>query len=231
MNNLSKSVIIIGIIILALIHKCTNVKKNNVIESLTIQNQILLDTVVQFKDANKKQAAKIKVIELSNINQLKNIESQKHLVTLLQSEVKLYKQKLQSAIGIVTITEFDTLFKTDSFHITTNSTDTFSIKSFDFQHSDNWIKINIQGDGQNTSFSVGVKNEYTVSIVKVKKGFDAIVKNSNPYSTTKEIIATKVSLPKPKKFGVGVVIGYGLTFPMKPSPFVGIGLSYNILRF
>jgi|688.fasta_scaffold06053_8 hypothetical protein len=223
--------IVVLIFIIAFINRCKQDTSLKTIQELKLQNQLLTDTVVHFKDANGKQSSKIRVLEVTNMNQIKNLDSQKNLVTLLQSEVALYKKKLQSSVGITTITEFDTIFKTDSFHLVTNSKDTISIQSFHFKHSDSWIKINIKGDSLNTQFSVKVDNQYSVSIVKAKKGFDAIVKNSNPYSTTTEILATKLSLPKPKKFGIGLVVGYGITFPLKPSPFIGVGLSYNIIRF
>jgi len=35
----------------------------------------------------------------------------------------------------------------------------------------------------------------------------------------------------PKKFGMGPVIGYGLTQDMKPGFYVGVGVQYNIIRW
>lgn len=39
---------------------------------------------------------------------------------------------------------------------------------------------------------------------------------------------------KPKKFGVGVQVGYGVTYcdrKIYPGPYVGVGISYNLIRF
>ena len=57
-----------------------------------------------------------------------------------------------------------------------------------------------------------------------------MVKNDNPYSSTEELKAYKLKMPKPKRFGLGIqggygIGGYGLT------PYIGIGLSYNIINF
>lgn len=41
----------------------------------------------------------------------------------------------------------------------------------------------------------------------------------------------KETVEKPKKFGIGVQFGYGLTENFKAMPYVGIGLSYNVARF
>ena len=36
---------------------------------------------------------------------------------------------------------------------------------------------------------------------------------------------------RPKRFGVGVQVGYGITPTGKPQPYISIGISYNFLRF
>lgn len=36
---------------------------------------------------------------------------------------------------------------------------------------------------------------------------------------------------KPKRFGIGIQIGYGWQSGLKPQPFIGAGISYNLIRF
>lgn len=51
-------------------------------------------------------------------------------------------------------------------------------------------------------------------------------------NTITETITHTVTVPsKAKKFGIGVQVGYGLNNEFKPSPYIGVGLSYNILTF
>jgi hypothetical protein len=46
------------------------------------------------------------------------------------------------------------------------------------------------------------------------------------------MLAYKVTIPKPKNFGVGVLAGYGINLVnAKPAPFIGIGISYNLFKF
>lgn len=50
-----------------------------------------------------------------------------------------------------------------------------------------------------------------------------IIKNQDAIIDLKEI-------PKPKRFGVGIQTGYGIT-GNKISPYIGVGVSFNILKF
>ena len=42
---------------------------------------------------------------------------------------------------------------------------------------------------------------------------------------------TNTITPRPKRFGLGVQVGYGVTPQGKFFPYLGVGFSYNILRF
>ena len=52
-------------------------------------------------------------------------------------------------------------------------------------------------------------------------------------ATTVTHTATATQQPKPKRWGIGIHLGYGLTIASKPEfhPYIGIGISYNILTF
>jgi hypothetical protein len=61
---------------------------------------------------------------------------------------------------------------------------------------------------------------------------EVLVTNDNPYSKVTEMLAYKVTTPKPKHFGLGITGGYGLDLlNFKPVPFIGVGISYNIIKF
>lgn len=57
------------------------------------------------------------------------------------------------------------------------------------------------------------------------------VKNRNPNTLITQINAYRQAIPKPKKFGIGLQAGYGFTGISQPRPYVGIGISYNLIRF
>lgn len=39
--------------------------------------------------------------------------------------------------------------------------------------------------------------------------------------------------PKPRRWGIGIQVGYGMTAAPRPEfhPYIGIGISYNFIRF
>jgi hypothetical protein len=56
------------------------------------------------------------------------------------------------------------------------------------------------------------------------------VKNRNPNTLITHINAYRQPLPRPKKIGIGLQVGYGFS-GTAPKPYVGIGVSYNLIRF
>jgi len=45
----------------------------------------------------------------------------------------------------------------------------------------------------------------------------------------RDIVVTKT--PRPKRWGLGVQVGYGITTSGDVKPYLGVGLSYNLVRF
>jgi len=105
---------------------------------------------------------------------------------------------------------------------------------FGFQQVDEWLSLygsfDIQGD-----FDLDIGMDVLVDIwgaYKKKEDNPSITLTSNnPYINVLEISSIKFDAPKPKRYGIGLQIGYGITREFKASPYVGVGLSYNIIRF
>jgi hypothetical protein len=68
---------------------------------------------------------------------------------------------------------------------------------------------------------------YTAYVSGYKPSLDSIM-----VYPTKEV-QTIVKKTKPKRWGIGVQVGYGLTLQPQPkfAPYVGVGISYNIFNF
>lgn len=47
----------------------------------------------------------------------------------------------------------------------------------------------------------------------------------------REVVIKQTITPPPKRWGLGIQVGYGITLDGRPQPYIGIGLSYNFLRF
>lgn len=219
-----------------LLHDCSSANKYlNLQEKYDMNISALQDTVVHYKDENGLQAAKIGVLHSSNAAMIADIGIEKETVKLLKQEVLHYKNKVVTSTVFQTVTQFDTTFTTDTMYY--KEIDTVlhvkeSFPTYGVKFNDSWINIEGTVDKETTTLTIGMNNEYAVSVVKKKRKYEAIVKNSNPYCYTKDIAAYKLDMPKPKKFGIGVSVGYGLDLlTLRPSPYVGVGISYNLIRF
>ncbi len=223
--------------ILFLLITCDGQRKLSIANKQIKNNySILQDSIKVFRDKNNKLTYKVGTLEANDYRQLLEIQSEKTTVKLLQSEVQLYKGKLLNSTAFSGQTKFDTVIKTeikfllDTFYV---NGDTVVIPKLvqSVHHNDKWININIESDSLNTSFSVKTFDEYTVSLVKNKRKWDALIKSSSPYSSVSEITTALINPPKPKRFGIGVHIGYGINSSLQLNPYLGIGVSYNVIRF
>ena len=66
------------------------------------------------------------------------------------------------------------------------------------------------------------------SIVLLK---DKIIVKTDSIVVFKDKIIDKLVIPKPKPFGVGVQVGATTTDFKEVKPYIGIGISYNLIRF
>jgi hypothetical protein len=76
--------------------------------------------------------------------------------------------------------------------------------------------------------SVDVFTGYDKTIKKYK----TTVGTDNPYVQFNDIRSVQLDLRKPRRFGVGVIGGYGLGLGTpKLTPIIGVGLSYSLIQF
>ena len=104
---------------------------------------------------------------------------------------------------------------------------------FRFEMSDTWLKL--KGDfDENGKLGVALKMDVSVDLItginKKTKAPTASLMTDNPYIKTINIRSYKTDTPKPRRYGIGAVVGWGVTNEGF-SPFVGVGLSYNLLTF
>ncbi len=115
--------------------------------------------------------------------------------------------------------------------------ETFVILPFEFRDSTKYYDI--WGDMDTTgmmSFGLDVPVELSVWSGKdqdIRGNYKVIVTSLNPFVKIMEIKSYKFDVPRPKKWGIGIVGGYG----MNPEnlgeffPYIGIGLSYSFIRW
>ena len=107
---------------------------------------------------------------------------------------------------------------------------------YSFKKADKWLTLNgtIHKSGVvdvvfKMPLAVDVFTDYDRKLNK----YTVTVTTSNPYLGTEDIKSQQFDALKEKKWGIGLLAGYGLTLNGKPqfTPWLGVGVSRNIIRF
>ena len=233
-------IIILITIIIFSIRSCNNYKTKNTENSNLVSS--LNDTIKTWKDRNNLSHSKIEVIETSNPKDFIELKSKDEEVQKLQQLVKTYKNKLSkqgSATIFETTTEIKDIVPTKVDSIVYPK-DGLIVKKPVYNSSFNlggWVVGTTKATEDSTQINLKVRNEYSVIIgeesqgwFRPKKPFVEII-NQNPYSETKSLRTYQVQTPKQKLFGIGPIVGYGVSTDFKFQPFIGIGVQYNLIRF
>jgi hypothetical protein len=187
------------------------------------------------------------------------INSQKLYVTSIEQEIETLRQAKASGdltnqelrkLNLKQVNEIsrlqlvvDTLFEDVFFggqiievHDTVNVTGNAIKLPFDFEKKDKFLDLkgNFNDKGK---LSVALKMDASLDIwtgiSSETKLPIARVTTNNPYLGVLSINSIKLDTQKPKKIGIGFNVGYGIGIanPPKFTPYIGIGISYNIFRF
>lgn len=229
---------IIGIVILVillLLQKCDGNRKlqekSDLINSLS-------DSIIHTTNKLGQSVAKISVLETSSTKDFLKIRSSDSTIIFLQGKVKEYKSQLKNGGSITTI---GTNTNINSNTATTVKWDTIKTGTvfpvYESKLTDKWYNGFIRASHDTIKLKLNVKNDYTVVIGEEGKLFRkkttfVEVTNLNPNTETTTLRTYQVKNDtKPKRFGIGVIIGYGIGVNLVPSPIIGIGGSYNFINF
>lgn len=101
------------------------------------------------------------------------------------------------------------------------------------------VQATIEASGNGSVADVQTYDTLTIVTREVSEGglfnrkrfieIDAI--NSNPHNIIEGLKTYRRPAPKPKKWGIGIVGGYGTMDAVSLRPFVGVGVQYNLIRF
>lgn len=246
------SITIIVILILLNIKSCKNTQDTKQEYVNTIN--ALQDTMTTYRTKDGVQVARISLIETEKASQFLEIKSKDAVIVKLQEEVKRNENRLGKS-GSITIIENTTELSTiDTTYVTSKDTIIRNDTVFVYpeysslinkgQKTDStyWVIAKVRSNKDSTNLDIKIENAYTVVIGTEKaRGFKSLFKpkipfveitNENPFTSTKSIRAYQVKVPKPKRLGIGINIGYGIILDKKPifRPYIGIGIQYNIIK-
>lgn len=210
------------------IRSCDSHKRSQK-ESVSLINA-LNDSLTLRHNKQGQEIAKSMVIESVSPELLLQLKSADHKIIALQELIKKNMKDLSAATILSTETSVDTKTPTKVIGQAIVRDTVYPIYQSDINKG-GWIVGSVVASKDSTTTNLSIINDYDI-IVKRDKGVPyAEVTNKNPYTATKTLKTFNVSVPKPKRFGISPVVGYGFTGSGKLQPFVGLGLSYDIIQF
>lgn len=196
-------------------------------------NEALTDSLQISRNEKGELVAKISTFETQHTQDFLRFKTTDSLTLELQKEVrsmKKYLKKYGSVTKFSTSTEVDTTVPTEVQQIT-GEYPTYNSKF----NLDNWVFGNISASKDSTAISLRVENDYSVVVGREPTGFLGLgrgkpfsqITNKNPYSTTRTLKSYNVSLPRPKRFGLGPYVG--LDILGRPSG--GLSINYDLIQW
>lgn len=197
----------------------------------------LSDDLHTYKDKDGLNNAYINNFKLSNAKDLLRIKTQDSTIKKLQDLVKDYKGKLQSAVvfGSSTNSNGTTITKYIPGDTVIIDSIAYVYPKYETQWSNKWETGYILAERDSIKRQIKIKNEYEITIGEPKSGLfsrkqssQVQIKNLNPNTETTELRSISVET-RQKKLGVGISVGIALGKEFSLTPYVGLGLNYNII--
>lgn len=149
----------------------------------------------------------------------------KHLseITKLKAEVKIMFDSISHTGVVAPVPPCDTEEYLPSIYL-----------PFRFVEKNRYVDMVGEFDENGTmSMDLTVPAGIDVYISKDKNGYKTTVTTDNPYLRINDMISIKTDTPDaPSRWGIGAMGGVGMPiFKLKPSLFIGVGVTYDLLRF
>lgn len=234
-------ILVIGVVVLLVLLLLEKCGKDNRQDKQNLQLiTALQDSVRYFKNKDSLNVATISVIQTASAKDFANLELKDKELKELQKVVNDYKKDLKEGSSVTnalleTVAELkgrkpeikympgDTLWKDSVAYVYPTYTDSLS---------DAWVTVKAVMGKDTSVFNLKVTNKFSAVVGKDRKrGPFVDLITENPYTTVKSLRTYQVSLPRPKKFGIGFSTGVTYNFSTsKPAPYIGVGINYNLIR-
>ena len=189
----------------------------------TIDEQTLYIVEIRQEIVSQREAIRKGEIEKAEIKalHLKAVEE----VTFLKGQVKILSDSIAHTGTIIVVTPCDSIGESKP-----------AIElPFTFKEvNDNYNLFGgFNSRGQmRIDLTVPIALDVWVGQDKKSKAYKAVVTSENPVVQITGVQSLKMDVKKPTKIGIGLQVGYGIGLKdFKPTPYIGLGLSYNIIRF
>nr|DAR82936.1 MAG TPA: hypothetical protein [Caudoviricetes sp.] len=211
-------VVLIIIFIIFAFKRC----KNDIREFSNIDKlESLTDSIKYYKDNYNVLHSRISIIEADNFTKIKSKDKD---IQELQELVKKYKN-IQAATVIKTETKVVEKIVNKPI-LDTVSKETTYYSKFDL---DGFVWGEIIAKKDSTDLILNIRNDFNIVSHYDKGKLVLDVSDKNPYTVTKSQ-RSYINLPKQKRWGLGINAGYGVS-KSGLSPYIGLGVNYNLINF
>ena len=211
-------IVLIVIFIIFAFKRC----KNDIREFSNIDKlESLTDSIKYYRDNYNVLHSRISIIEADNFTKIKSKDKD---IQELQELVKKYKN-VQAATVIKTETKVvEKIVNKPIFDTVSRETAYYS--KFDL---DGFVWGEIIAKKDSTDLILNIRNDFNIVSHYDKGKLVLDVSDKNPYSVTKSQ-RSYINLPKQKRWGLGINAGYGVS-KSGLSPYIGLGVNYNLINF
>lgn len=236
---LAALMVAIGLIILLLMRQCSN---GNGKSSTFVPG---FDSAEIWRDELQRMHARVDMLELQHLDDALKIQAKDSLTKYLQEVIRKEKEngRKQGKATAVAVAEvsgrIDTVLKARVDTAT-------AVASSRYPHwdtvlvRDEWtngaIRILSDGNVDSVGYDIRYTNRYS-AVVRREGGFfkepryHLELMSENPNVTITDARSIRVEFPKERRFGIGPMVGVGVSYDGKIHPIVGIGLQWNLIRF
>lgn len=212
-------IIALALLFVFSVRSCVNVKKQ-----ASTNIKAYSDTITYIKSKNNDLIATKAMYEAS-MRDLKSLNNE------LYEDIKNMKISDPETI-IKYVGKIDNNTSDTSYIVRVDTVQRGFTKPFNFENK--WRLLNGTVDYVPDSLKLSITQDivmfdYTVVVDDDNKLY---IKSSNPYVKYESMTGITMPKQKTKKFGIGPQVGYGYNFiDNRLSPYIGIGLHYNLISF
>ena len=243
----AKTILIVLGIMFFLIYFFKGCEAKAQLAEINTLNKALGDSLTTWRDKEGAFKANITVLETQSAEYFTKWNTADANVIKLQALVDKYKKELGkkgSATVITTDADINITETTIVYRDTTKPCDPVYETSFEIMgtgkyEKTKWVWGVVTATKDSTKVGMRFHEEIDVVIGQEKTGFLGLGKPKsfaevtlhNPFNKVSTLRSYSVTPPPVKRFSIGPVAAYGVGSGFVPQVFVGIGVSYSILKF
>lgn len=227
-SNISIGIFLLGLFAV-LLQQCNSLTKVKTEKSFKNLLEKANDSTRYYKDRYGKKVAENSLIEAENAEMFLLLESKNETLGKLQKLVEQYKKELKRSKLPATVIE--TEYVRDTVVTTVKNKNIYS-----FSQKNKWedILFSFNSDTEQFHYTIKMWDSYEILHTVKRNWFkpnaiNVMIRNNNPFIKVRDVKSFRIK-EKRKPFGLGLSAGYGVG-GQGLSPFIGIGINYNLINF